>query len=113
MHIIRDRRQILRRVLHAIRCSVNALTGFFTFKMKVNDEPRQAVIEIRPPGISSEKVVHVVRGEWANLVAPSVSQNRIECLGWNRLDASPNGWKPTKTIGPNPVIIWRPADDQF
>ena len=91
---------------------MSAVTGLFAFKMKVNGEPRKAVVEITSPGISSEKVVHVVRGEWANLVAPGVSQNRIECLGWDSLEATPVGWKPVKAIGPNPVIVWRPADGQ-
>jgi hypothetical protein len=91
---------------------VSEVTGLFAFKMKVNGEPRRAVVEIIPPGIASEKVVHVVRGEWANLVAPGVSQNRIECLGWDRAEATPDSWIPTKAIGPNPVIVWRPAEGQ-
>ncbi len=83
--------------------------GLFAFQMKVNGEPRPAVAEIIAPGIPSEKVVHVVRGEWANVVVPGVSQNRIECLGWERVEAAPEGWRPAKAMGANPVIVWRPA----
>lgn len=85
------------------------MTGLFIFKMRMSGVDQPAIVEISEPGIPSEKVVHVVRGEWANLVAPNVSQNRIECLGWNRTDAVPDGWKPTEAIGPNPVIVWRPG----
>jgi hypothetical protein len=88
---------------------VNRVTGFFAFKMKVNGEAQSAIVEITEPGIPSENVVHVVRGEWASLVVPGVSQNRIECLGWDRTETTPDAWKPTPAIGPNPVIIWRPA----
>jgi hypothetical protein len=88
---------------------VSRVTGLFAFKMKVNGEPRRAVVQITEPGIPSEKVVHVVRGEWANLIVPGVSQNRIECLGWDRVEATPGGWVPTEAIGPNPVIVWRPG----
>ena len=91
---------------------MSEVTGLFAFKMKVNGEPRRAVVEITAPGIPSEKVMHVVRGEWANLVVPGVSQNRIECLGWDRVEATPDDWVPTKAIGPNPVIVWRPAEGQ-
>jgi hypothetical protein len=78
----------------------------FAFKMKVNGEPRPAIVQIASPGLPSEKVVHVVRGEWANLAVPGVSQNRIECLGWDRVEAAPEGWRPVPAIGPYPVIIW-------
>jgi hypothetical protein len=76
--------------------------------MKVGGEERPAIIEITDPGIRPEEVVHVVRGEWANLVVPGVSQNRIECLGWDRIDKAPDDWQSTKPIGPHPLIIWRP-----
>ena len=88
---------------------MNRVTGLFAFKMKVNGEERPAVVEIKAPGIKSEQVVHIVRGEWANLLVPDVSQNRIECLGWNRIDQVPEGLEPCKAIGPNPVVIWRPG----
>jgi hypothetical protein len=88
---------------------VSQVTGLFAFKMKVNGEPHRAVIEIIAPGISSEKVVHAVRGEWATLIVPGVSQNRIECLGWDRAEAAPEGWKAKKAIGPNPIIVWCPG----
>lgn len=89
---------------------MNRVTGLFAFKMTVNGEAQSAIVEIIEPGIPSESVVHVVRGEWAGLVVPGVSQNRIECLGWTRTETTSDGWKPTPAIGPNPVIIWRPAD---
>jgi hypothetical protein len=88
---------------------VDRVTGLFSFKMKVNGEERPAIVEITEPGIKCEQVLHVVRGEWANLVVPGVSQNRIECLGWDRIDNAPEGWEPIKPIGPNPLIIWRPG----
>ena len=88
---------------------MNGITGLFSFQMKVNGEARPAIAEIVEPGIAREKVVHVVRGEWANLVVPGVSQNRIECLGWEKVESAPAGWKPAKKTGANPVIVWRSA----
>jgi hypothetical protein len=85
-------------------------TGLFAFRMKVNGEDRGAIVEITEPGIALENVVHVVRGEWVNLVVPRISQNRIECLGWERAQTTPEGWTPTPAIGPNPVIVWRPPN---
>lgn len=86
---------------------MNEITGLFAFQMKVNGEARPALAEIVEPGIPHHKVVHVVRGEWANVVFPGISQNRIECLGWNQVEAGPTGWRPAKKTGANPVIIWR------
>ena len=82
--------------------------GLFGFQMKINGEPRLAVAEIVAPGIPREKVVHVVRGEWARVVAPEVSQNRIECLGWEKVETAPEGWRPVKIRSAHPVIVWRP-----
>ncbi len=73
--------------------------GLFMFRMKVNGEERPAAVEIAPPGIASEKVVQVVRGEWANLVVPGVSQNRIECLGYDRIETVPAGTEALKITG--------------
>lgn len=75
--------------------------------MKVQGEEQPALVEIAEPGIPSENVVHVVRGEWANLVLPGISQNRIECLGWERSETQ-KGFMKTRTQGPDPVIVWRP-----
>jgi hypothetical protein len=100
---------ILQRALRTVGCGVSGVTGLFAFKMKVNGEGRPAIVEITAPGIPSEKVVHVVRGEWANLVVPGISQNRIECLGWDRVEAPPDGWVATEAIGPNRMIVWRPG----
>jgi hypothetical protein len=86
---------------------MSRVTGLFAFRMKVNGEDRGAIVEITEPGIVLENVVHVVRGEWVNLVVPRVSQNRIECLGWEPAETTPEGWLPTPAIGPNPVIVWR------
>ena len=88
---------------------MKCVTGLFSFQMKVNGETRPAIAEIIEPGIAPEKVVHVIRGEWANLVVPGVSQNRIECLGWEKVESAPEGWKPAKKTGANPVIVWRNA----
>ncbi len=90
-------------------CRVNQVTGLFRFKMKVRDEERPAIVEITGPGIKSEDVVRIVRQEWANLVVPGVSQNRIECLGWERIEARSEGLQPAKAIGPNPLIFWQAA----
>ncbi|MEO5717613.1 MAG: hypothetical protein ABIR29_03470 [Chthoniobacterales bacterium] len=89
---------------------MHEVTGLFAFQMKVNGESRPAIAEITAPGIPPEKVVHVVRGEWANLVVPGVSQNRIECLGWEKVEAAPAGWRPFKKTGAHPLIVWRPAE---
>ncbi len=86
---------------------MSEVTGLFSFQMKVNGEARTAIAEIVAPGIAREKVVHVVRGEWANAIVPGVSQNRIECLAWERIPAAPEGWHPGKTQSANPVVIWR------
>ncbi len=86
---------------------MSQVTGLFTFKMKVNGEALPATVEITAPGIASEHVVRVVRGEWAALVVPRVSQNRIECLGYDRIEAAPPDQKPTRAIGPHPLLIWR------
>ncbi len=86
---------------------MSRVTGLFAFKMKVNGEERTAAVEILAPGIEKRSVVHIVRGEWANLLAPGVSQNRIECLGWAPAERAPEGWKPAKPIGPHPLLIWR------
>ena len=87
---------------------MSQVTGLFSFQMKVNGEPRPALAEIIRPGIPKEKVVHVVRGEWANVIVPGVSQNRIECRGWEPVGAAPAGWRRAKASGANPVILWRP-----
>ncbi|MBA3830717.1 MAG: hypothetical protein H0X34_02245 [Chthoniobacterales bacterium] len=81
--------------------------------MNVRDEERPAIVEITGPGIKSEDVVRIVRQEWANLAVPGVSQNRIECLGWDRIEARPDGLQPTKAIGPNPLIFWRLEGEPF
>lgn len=88
---------------------MKTVTGLFSFQMKVNGELRPAVVEITAPGIPVQKVLHVVRGEWANSIVPGVSQNRIECLGWERIETAPDGWKQLKAKGAYPVIVWRPV----
>ncbi|MEO8440470.1 MAG: hypothetical protein ABI540_09640 [Spartobacteria bacterium] len=88
------------------------MSGFFAFKMKASGEERPAFVEITAPGIPSERVVHVVRGEWANRVVPGVSQNRIECLGWDRVEKVPDGWAALPASGADPVIVWRPAQER-
>ena len=80
--------------------------GLFRFKLKACGEERSTIVEITGPGIRSEYVVRVVRQEWANLVVPGTSQNRIECLGWDRIEARPDGLQPIRAIGPNPLIFW-------
>lgn len=86
---------------------MSRVTGLFAFKMKVEGQERPATVEIVAPGLETQHVVHVVRGEWANLIVPGVSQNRIECLGWAPIERAPEGWKPNKPIGPHPLRIWR------
>ncbi|MGI8891060.1 MAG: hypothetical protein ACR2G0_09810 [Chthoniobacterales bacterium] len=86
---------------------MSRVTGLFTFKMKVKGEERPAAVEIKEPGIPSEKVVQIVRGEWARLAVPGVSQNRIECLGWERVESPPPESQPVKAIGPEPIFFWR------
>ena len=90
---------------------VEKVTGLFEFKMKVNGENRPAFVEIMPPGLRSEYVGYVARLEWANLVLPGISQNRIECLGRTRVQSAPEGCVAVRAIGPNPVLIWRTPND--
>ncbi len=89
---------------------MSRVTGLFVFKMKLNGEEHPTTVEIRAPGILSQEVMRLVRGEWANLIAPSASQNRIECLGWEPIEAAPSGAKPVKAIGPEPIFFWRASD---
>jgi hypothetical protein len=75
--------------------------------MKVAGREETAFVEIAAPGIPSEQVVHIVRVAWANAVVPGVSQNRIECFGWQRIDKPPLAWEPVPSRFSAPVIIWR------
>ena len=82
------------------------LTGLFDFQMKVEGKDGEALVEIIEPGIESWKVVQHVRGEWANVCAPGVSQNRIECRGWERSKRSCESRTPVRGQYA-PVMIWR------
>ncbi len=82
------------------------VTGLFTFKMKAGGEERPVTVEIAEPGLPSERVVQLVRGEWANLCAPRLSQNRIECLGWEPASAVPEAMAPVKARGAYPMKFW-------
>ena len=82
------------------------ITGLFDFQMKVEGEDADALVEIIEPGIESWKVVQHVRGEWANVCAPGVSQNRIECRGWERSKRSCESRMPVRGQYA-PVVIWR------
>lgn len=88
---------------------MSPVTGLFSFKMKAQGAEHSVIAEIKRPGIEAEHVVRIVRGEWRNLIAPDVSQNRIECLGWNAASEIPAGWRRTKPMSAEPVVLWRPA----
>lgn len=88
---------------------MSQVTGCFRFKMKVNGTEQLATFEIKPPGLPAEKVVQVVRGEWRNLAAPRVSQNRIECLGYQSIASPVDSSLGVKAIGPYPVVFYPPA----
>ena len=82
------------------------ITGLFDFQMKVEGKDGDALVEIIEPGIESWQLVQHVRGEWANVCAPGVSQNRIECRGWGR---SKRGCELRVAVRGQcaPVMIWR------
>lgn len=85
------------------------LTGFFRLQMRANGAESPAIAQLRPPGVAREHLVHVIRCEWADRLLPEMSQNRIECLGWESIAAPPSGWEPMKCGSSNPVTIWRPV----
>ena len=85
--------------------------GLFRFRIKKEGQEETAVAEIVPPGLPFESVVHTVRIAWGNALAPGVSQNRIECLGWELMDAPPAGWRPAVSGWSEPVVIWRLGTD--
>ena len=85
---------------------MNQVTGYFRFKMKVNGEEQLATFELKAPGLPSEKVVQIVRGEWRSLVAPRVSQNRIECLGYEAAQQPDDRSLGIKSIGPYPLVFY-------
>ena len=79
--------------------------------MKVAGKELTAIGEIVPPGIPRERVVHTVRVAWANSIFPGVSQNRIECRGWERIERVPSSWEPIASRWSEPVVIWRDQAD--
>jgi hypothetical protein len=85
---------------------MNSIVGLVKLRLTVNDATQTAIAEISPPGVPWERVVHSVRIAWANVLAPGVSQNRIECLGWEKIDSPPQGWKRLAGHWSEPVIIW-------
>ena len=87
----------------------SSLTGFFRLNMRANGEESPAIAQLHPPGLAREQLVRVVRCEWADRLRPGVSQNRIECLGWEPIEAPPADWEPMKAGSANPVTIWRPV----
>jgi hypothetical protein len=87
------------------------VTGLFDFKMTVEGKNADALVEIIEPGIETWEVVQLVRGEWANVCAPGVSQNRIECRGWERSERSCGSRVPTPGQYA-PVVIWRECPEQ-
>ena len=76
--------------------------------MKLDGKEESAIAEIMPPGLAPERLVHTVRIAWGNALAPGMSQNRIACLGWERIEAAPEGWKPLPGHWSEPVLIWAP-----
>jgi hypothetical protein len=82
------------------------ITGLFDFQMKVEGTDADALVEIMEPGIEFWNVVLYVRGEWANVCAPDVSQNRIECREWDRSKRSCESRIAVRGRYA-PVVIWR------
>ena len=82
-------------------------TGFFRLTMRAEGKELIEIAQVHPPGLPGERLVHVLRCEWAERILPGVSQNRIECLGWEPIDSPPPGWQPIRTASDNPVTIWR------
>lgn len=87
----------------------SSLTGFFRLNMRANGEESPAIAQLHPPGLAREQLIRVVRCEWADRLRPGVSQNRIECLGWEAIEAPPADWEPMKARSAHPVTIWRPV----
>lgn len=87
----------------------SSLTGFFRLNMRANGEESPAIVQLHPPGLAREQLVRVVRCEWADRLRAGVSQNRIECLGWEPIEAPPADWEAMKGRSANPVTIWRPV----
>jgi len=83
------------------------LTGFFRLNMRANGAESPAIAQIHSPGLAPQYLIHVVRCEWADHLFPELSQNRIECLGWEAIEAPPSGWRAIKGGSANPVTIWR------
>ncbi len=81
------------------------VTGLFAFRFNSRGEDRRAVIEITSPGILKEHVVRIVRAAWGSHCEKGVSQNRIECLGWERIETPPAA-RRIKAGGREPVLIW-------
>ena len=90
---------------------MSQLTGFFRLTMRADGKELPAIAQVRSPGLPGERLVHVIRCEWADRLVPDLSQNRIECLGWEAIETAPADWQPIKTRSDNPVTIWRPVAD--
>jgi hypothetical protein len=87
---------------------MSQLTGFFRLSMRAEGKELTAIAQIHSPGLPGERLVHILRCEWADRLRPGLSQNRIECLGWERIEAPPADWEAIKGGSENPVTIWRP-----
>ena len=93
----------------AAEIRMSPLTGFFHLSMRADGKELTAIAQVHLPGLPGQRLVHVIRCEWADRLVPGLSQNRIECLGWKQIEAAPAGWRPVKTRSDNPVTIWRPT----
>ena len=87
---------------------MSLVTGLFAFRMKAQGAEHPLIAEIKEPGIKSEHLVRLIRGEWANLIAPAISQNRVECLGWKKVEEIPAGWRSNRPAGAEPFLLWQP-----
>ena len=86
---------------------MSQVTGFFHLTMRVGGEESIALAQVHPPGLPGERLLHVLRCEWADRLHPGLSQNRIECLGWEPIEAPLPGWQPLKARSSTPVTIWQ------
>ena len=83
---------------------VARLTGLFDFQMKVQGKKQHALVEIVKPGIESWTWYNTC-AENGECLRPGVSQNSIECQGWNAVQSCESRIRVRGQYAP--VVIWK------